>query len=282
MNGRRRWLVVALALQIGLMAWGIPQAFCAGASLPEGPVSARIAVATNFAQTAKDIAKAFQEEHATRIEIINGSTGKLYAQIQNGAPFDAFFAADANRPQLLEAQGKIIEGSRFTYALGTLVLWSPQATLIDDGPHVLGQGRFARLSLANPKLAPYGLAAQEVLEGLGLWDRLQGKIVIGQNIGQAYQFVHTANAELGFVALSQLQDPNDPNKPIAGSCWKVPPSMHKPIEQQAVRLNDNPAAEAFIEFLRTDKGRKIIEAYGYSVPRPKAKTESESGQEDLP
>jgi molybdate transport system substrate-binding protein len=194
--------------------------------------------------------------------LIPGSTGKHYAQIRNGAPFDAFFAADADRPMRLEQEVRIVPGSRFTYAIGQLVLWSPDAGLVDPGGAVLQSDRFRHLAIANPDLAPYGAAARSVLQALGLWDALAPKLVRGENIGQTFQFVISGNAELGFVARSQLEAPG---RAPAGSSWPPPRDLYPPIEQQAVLLRDSPASRAFLAFMRA-RARAIVRAYGYDSP----------------
>jgi molybdate transport system substrate-binding protein len=195
--------------------------------------------------------------------LIFGSTGKHYAQIKNGAPFDAFFAADVRRPELLEKEGVALPGSRFTYAIGKLVLWSPKTGYVDPDASILERGEFHHLAIANPKLAPYGKAAQEILQALGLWDRHSGRLVRGENIGQTFQFVDSGNAEFGFVAYSQVKHPN---QPIKGSFWEVPQSLYTPIKQQAVLLKDKEAARVFLSFVRSDEALKIIHDYGYDTP----------------
>jgi molybdate transport system substrate-binding protein len=220
-----------------------------------------VAVATNFASTARALADSFSADTGHRVVVSDGSTGKLYAQIVNGAPFEVFLAADVERPRRLEAEGHAVAGSRFTYALGRLVLWSPDAARV-TGEDVLAREDFRHLAIANPELAPYGAAARALLERTGLWDRLQRRIVRGEDIGQTFQFVATGNAELGFVALSQTQGRN-------GSQWIVPPDRYEPIEQQAVwieRSRDDEAARAFLTFLRSEIARKRIEHAGYGVP----------------
>ena len=181
-----------------------------------------------------------------------GSTGKLYAQIKNGAPFDVFFAADVKRPRLLEEDGLGLPGSRFTYAIGKLVLWSLKAAYVDDRGEVIEEGDFRHLALANPRLAPYGMAARQVLQRLDLWDRLAPRMVRGESAGQTYQFVASGSAELGFVARSQV---TRPETPLPGSFWTVPEALHDPIDQQAVQLADRPAVKSFMELVRSAEGR---------------------------
>ncbi len=220
----------------------------------------RVAVASNFATTMTTIVKKFEQQTEHKVVLIFGSTGKHYAQIKHGAPFAAFFAADARRPKLLEKQKAIIAGSRFTYAVGKLVLWSPTVGYIDKAARVLHIGGFHHLAIANPKLAPYGKAAEEILREEGLWKQLKGRLVRGENIGQTFQFVHSGNAELGFVAYSQIKQPG---RQIEGSFWKVPQALYTPIKQQAVLLKDTEAARMFLKFMRSDEVLSILRDYGY-------------------
>lgn len=236
---------------------------CVPVAAAAEPEPARVAVASNFADSLAAIAREFESATGNRVTLSSGSTGKHYAQIRNGAPFDAFFAADGQRPQLLEQQGIAVPGSRFTYALGRLVLWSPEPGYVDPEGAVLERGAFRHLAIANPRLAPYGRAAQEVLQGLGLWERLGPRLVRGENIGQAYQFVRSGNAALGFVAWSQVQRPG---QPLHGSAWKVPQVLYTPIEQQALLLKDHPVARSFLAFVRSGAALKIIRDYGYDLP----------------
>ena len=233
---------------------------CAGGARAD---NISIAVASNFANTLKDIAALFEQQSSHRVTLVHGSTGKHYAQIRHGAPFEVFFAADVERPRLLEEQGIAQPGSRFTYALGKLVLWSPVEGKVDREGRVLIDGDFYRLAIANPGLAPYGRAAEQILRLLGAWDLLQSRIVRGENIGQAYQFVSSGNAQLGFVAYSQLKQSGPV---IGGSYWDVPQSMYAPIEQQAVLLKDNDAAHEFLAFIKSRHAMDIIRAHGYGVP----------------
>lgn len=220
----------------------------------------RVAVATNFSEPMAALVELFEKGSEHTVLISAGSTGNHYAQIRNGAPFEAFFSADTERPQLLEEQGNAVAGSRFLYALGRLVLWSPQPGLVDDDGRVLENGSFRFLAIANPALAPYGAAAREVLMARNVWSALQQRLVQGQDIGQTYSFVHTRNAELGFVAYSQVKKPASG---IEGSYWLVPEGLHEPIAQEAVLLRDVPAARAFLEFVKSAPARELIRAYGY-------------------
>lgn len=223
----------------------------------------RVAVASNFTETIRLISKRFEAKTNHKIILITGSTGKHYAQIKHGAPFEAFFAADARRPELLEQEGLILPDSRFTYAVGKVILWSPEADVVDIHGDVLKHGKFRHLSIANPKLAPYGRAAQQVLEKLGVWNDLQRRMVRGENIGQAFQFVKSGNARLGFIAISQIKSPGSA---IKGSLWQVPESFYDPIEQQAVLLKDNDTARAFLDFVKQDEAQAIIHGFGYGTP----------------
>ena len=223
----------------------------------------RVAAASNFTNPIKSIAERFTDTTGHKVTLIFGSTGKHYAQIKNGAPFDAFFAADVLRPELLEKECVALSGSRFTYAVGKVVLWSPKIGYVDSAGKVLEQRGFRYLAIANPKLAPYGKAAQEILQARKVWDVLQGNIVRGEDIGQTFQFVKSGNAELGFVAYSQIKRPGHP---IEGSFWEIPQSLYTPIEQQAVLLKENTIAKDFLRFVKSEKSRNLIREYGYSVP----------------
>ncbi|EDN66795.1 molybdenum ABC transporter, periplasmic molybdate-binding protein [Beggiatoa sp. PS] len=225
---------------------------------------ARIAVASNFTHAIEAVALRFQEQYSDKLILIFGGTGKFYAQIINGAPFDAFFAADIRRPALLEQQGIALQGSRFTYAQGKIVLFSPKMGYVDATGAVLKKPTYHYLAIANPKLAPYGEAAKQVLEQLNLWETMQFQLVRGENIGQAYQFVMSGNAELGFVALSQIKRPGIAT--INGSYWKVPANLYQPIKQQAVLLSHNPVAKAFMTFVQSDEAKAIIQDFGYEIP----------------
>lgn len=225
--------------------------------------SLRVAVAANFAGPLQALAADFQARTGHSLDASPGSTGKLYAQIRAGAPFALFLAADAATPEKLEREGQALAGTRRTYALGRLALWSPDPARVDPQGAVLGTGAFHHLALANPRLAPYGAAARAVLEHAGLWTALQAKLVLGENIAQAYQFVRTGAAELGFVALAQVwQD----GRPHAGSLWLVPAELHPPLRQDAVLLKDEPAARAFLAYLGTPEARRLIAGYGYDLP----------------
>lgn len=223
----------------------------------------RVAAASNFAAPMKKIAARFEARTGHTVTLAFGSTGKHYAQIRNGAPFEVFFAADVERPALLEKKGVAVKGSRFAYAVGKVVLWSPEKGVVDANGEVLNEGDFRHLALANPRLAPYGKAAEQVMRRRGVWDKLQDRLVRGENISQALQFVSTGNAELGFVAYSQIKSPDNP---MEGSWWVPPQSLYDPIEQQAILLKDNQVARAFLRFVKSDEAVHIIREYGYDTP----------------
>ena len=224
-----------------------------------------VAVAANFSAPAQKIAAAFAAATGHKAIVVVGSTGKLYAQIKNGAPFQVLLSADDETPSRLGKEGAGVAASQFTYATGRLVLWSRQAGVVDDKGEVLRSGQFAHLALADPKLAPYGAAAVDVMSKLGLTASLQPKLVQGESIGQAYQFVFTGNATLGFVALSQVMVQG---KITEGSAWVVPASMHSPLRQDAIVLNagkNSAAASAFMAYLRSDAAKAVIRSFGYDV-----------------
>ena len=225
----------------------------------------QVAVAANFTAPMQKIAAEFEKDTGHKALLAFGATGKLYAQIKNGAPFQVFLAADDKTPAKLEAEGDTVLGSRFTYAIGTLVLWSAKPGFVDEQGEVLKKGAFKHLAIANPKTAPYGAAAVATLTQLGLLDALQAKFVTGENISQAYQFVVTENAELGFIALSQVMADG---QMTGGSAWVVPSNLHDPIRQDAAILakgQNQPAARALAEYLKGDKAAAIIKSYGYAL-----------------
>ena len=223
----------------------------------------QVAVAANFTAPMQAIAADFEKATGHKVVAAFGATGQFYAQIRNGAPFDVFLAADDTTPEKLDKEGLTVAGSRFTYATGALALWSARSGYVDANGDVLKANQFSHLAIANPKTAPYGLAATQVLDKLGLTQAVATKIVEGQSIAQAHQFVSTGNAELGFVALSQIFKDG---VITSGSAWKVPASMHDPIRQDAVLLvkgKDNPAARALIDSLKGPPAAAVIRAYGY-------------------
>lgn len=236
---------------------------CLAMASPLSADEIRVAVASNFHAAMNELAKRFEHDTGHRVLVSAGSTGKHYAQIVQGAPFHAFFAADVERPALLEEKGIVALGERFTYAYGRLILWSPDEQLIDERGDVLASDRFRFLSVANPKFAPYGLAAKQILQGKGVWERLQSQIVRGENVGQAFQFVKSGNADLGFVAYSQVKDEHGN---IAGSYWMAPDHCYQSIEQQAVVLRGGEAVRSFVRFVRSDEGRQLITDFGYIAP----------------
>lgn len=223
----------------------------------------RIAVASNFAPVLEQLAADFTAQSGHKLILIAGATGQHYAQISNGAPFQVLLAADSERPAKLEAEGAAVAGSRFTYALGKLVLWSADPALVDTDGDVLASGHFRHLAIANPSLAPFGLAAKQVFEAKHVRNDVQHRIVQGENITQTLQFIHTQNAELGFIAYSQWLQLDAGEK---GSHWEVPPDLHAPIIQQGVILKDSTAARAFVAFMQNDNSRQFIHAQGYDLP----------------
>jgi molybdate transport system substrate-binding protein len=237
--------------------------------LPANAIAAEttIAVAANFSSTLAGLQRDFEASSQHRLTIVSGATGKLAAQIIAGAPFDVFLSADDKATGKLIAGGEAVAGSEFTYAIGTLALFSADPQLIKgDGAAVLKAGKFAKLAIANPKLAPYGIAAEKTMQSLGVGDALRQKIVMGENIAQTFQLIDTRNAELGFVALSQVLGSESG---VKGSYWSVPSTLHEPIRQNAVllaRAKENPAATAFLEFLRSSPAGAKIVAEGYEIP----------------
>jgi molybdate transport system substrate-binding protein len=224
-----------------------------------------VAVAANFAAPMQKIAQAFEQDTGHKAVLSFGSTGMLYAQIRNGAPYQILLSADAEAPNKLEKEGLGVPGSRFTYATGSLVLWSKQPGFVDDKGDVLRTAKFQRIAMANPKLAPYGAAAMETISKLGLQQQLQARIVQGDNIAQTYQFVATENAQLGFVALSQVFVDG---KMAQGSSWIVPASAHAPIRQDAILLTKgqgSAAAAALLQYLRGERAKSLIRSYGYEL-----------------
>lgn len=249
----RRFKLVGLALFGAALALG---------SSPALAADTQVAVAANFTEPAKEIAAAFKAKTGHTATLSFGSSGQFYTQMAHGAPYEVFLSADAERPKKAEQEGLAVAGTRRTYAVGRLVLYSKTPGLVDAKGAVLTSGKFAKLAIADPTAAPYGQAAVETLRKLKLYDVLAPKIVKGSSITQAYQYVATGNAELGFVALSQVI--NEPG----GSRWVVPAVDHAPIEQQAVLLKTgekNPAARAFVAFLKSPAAVAIIKRYGYEV-----------------
>lgn len=225
-----------------------------------------VAVAGNFTDPMEEIAPAFEAATGHKLKIAYGAVGKFYAQIKNGAPFEVLVSADDETPQRLEKDALALPETRFTYAIGKLMLWSATPGLVDDQGEVLKRGNFKRLAIANPKTAVYGAAAVDVMKNLGVLEALKPRFVLGETITQAYQFVATGNAELGFVALSQIYKNG---KYANGSRWAVPAGLYPQLRQDAVILakgKDNPAAKALMAYLKSDAAKKVIRAHGYELP----------------
>ena len=250
------WLVIILSAAVVL------------AAAKAGEVT--VAVATNFTAPMQKIAQAFEQDTGHKVLLSFGATGKFYAQIKNGAPFAVLLSADDETPARLEKEGVAIAGTRFTYAVGRLALWSKNPSLVDDKGQVLlsnntDKNNFKKLAIADPKLAPYGAAAIEVIERMGVTDKVRSKLVQGDSISQAFQFVMTENAELGFVALSQI---SIDGRITQGSAWVVPQNLYTPLKQDAVLLpfgRHNAAAIALMKYMRTERAQTIIRSYGYSL-----------------
>lgn len=245
------------------LGWALSSAFTAliGLSVAAHAETTHVAVAANFTEAARDLAKVFSEQTGHEAVLSFGATGQFYTQIANDAPFEVFLAADNIRPTKAVEEGYGVDGTVFTYAIGQLVLYSANEALDLDADYLQG-GDFSKLAIANPDTAPYGVAALETMNHLGLYEDLRDKIIQGQNIGQTFQFVETGNAELGFVAMGQVAAHE------TGARWVVPAEFYTPIEQDAVLLTkgqDNPAATAFMDFLQTRPALDIIKRYGYAV-----------------
>jgi len=219
----------------------------------------RVAVASNVAGTLEELGRLFESETGHSLRLSAGSSGIHYTQIVNGAPFDLFFSADAERPERLLQEGIALQIG--DYAIGQLVLWSSDQQLIDDEGTVLQRGNFRRLAIANPAQAPYGAAARDTLLALNLWKSVQPKVVQGENIAQTLQFIESGNAELGFIAASQYEALG-----ARGSAWQVPAELHAPIRQSFALLKDTPAARALVEFLNTPTAHALFERSGYLLP----------------
>jgi molybdate transport system substrate-binding protein len=254
MTKRRAWLWLCV-----LLAW-----------VPAAADEINVAVAANFLRTLQQLAPSFQQASGHRLVISAGSSGQLYAQIKQGAPFDVFLSADSERPKLLESEGLGVAGSRFTYAIGTLVLWSARPGVVDSGGKILQGGHVRLIAIADPNNAPYGAAAKQVLTALGVWDQLNSehRIAMAENINQAWQFAATGNADLAFIAKSQLITGPD-GKTGGGSSWEPPQSLYSEIDQDGLvlaRSSRRAAAQSFMRWLRTDKTAiAAITAAGYRV-----------------
>ena len=225
-------------------------------SLPVNAATLRVAVSSNFADAARSLVKEYEANSEHQVILLVGSTGKHYAQIQNGLVVDVFLAADRARPELLEANKKGIAGTRFTYAVGRLVLWSASGQVDET---TLAKVQLERIAIANPKIAPYGLAAEQSVAAMGLMPALAKNFVHGENVAQAFQFVTTKNARYGFVALAQVKARHE-------NYWLVPASLHDLIEQQAILVRDSDAGRSLLAFLRSDKAKKLIQQHGYDTP----------------
>ena len=228
----------------------------------------KIAVASNFYPTMKELVTHFESitpnsDTTNNIVLISGSSGKHYAQILNGAPFDLFFSADKLRPNMLEKEEVFNNQSRFTYALGKLALWSPFNEYVDSDGQVLYTDDFRFLAIANPKIAPYGVASKETLTSMNLWQDMEEKLVRGENIAQTFQFAKSGNAKLGFVSYSQILSLNSSSE---GSYWLVPQDMYQPIEQQAILLKDSSLGKDFLSFIKSNEALDIIKRNGYDLP----------------
>ena len=226
----------------------------------------QVAVAANFTAPMQKIAAEFERDTGHRASLSIGSTGKFFAQVANGAPFDVFLAADVETPARLEQDSYAVSGSRFTYAFGRLALWSAKKDKVDSQGEVLKKGEFRHLALPNPKFSPYGAAAIGIMQQLGVEATLQAKFVLAENVSQVYQFAASGNAEVAFVALSQIW--KDGKLATKGSAWVIPPEMHAALRQDAVLLNhgrNNPAASALLGYMKGDKARSIIKSYGYDL-----------------
>lgn len=246
-----------------LIALLLPLALAGAARAAE----VQVAVAANFMVPMQKIAAAFERETGHKAVLSFGSTGRIYAQVRNGAPFDVLVSADDETPLRLEQEGRTVPGTRFTYAVGRLVLWSAMPGVVDDQGAVLRRPGDGKIAIADPRLAPYGAAAAQAMHELGLAKALQPRLVQGDSIAQAHQFVATGNAPMGFVALSQVMADG---RIARGSAWIVPAQLHEPLRQDAVLLaagRDNPAARALLTWLRSDAARVIIRAHGYELPR---------------
>lgn len=246
-----------------MLAWCLVLLACTAVT-PAFAEPVLVAVAANFLPPFREVALEFEKTTGHTLRVVSGSSGNFYTQIQNGAPFDVFFSADNERPKKLEDEGLGVKDTRFTYAIGRIVLWSANADLI-KGEETLRAKNFKRLAIANPKNAPYGVAAMQALQKLELWDHLQPQIVMGESIGQTMGFIESGNAQVGFVALSQVMDPKVKGK---GSHWHVPTHLHEPIQQDVILLTkgkENPAAKDLLQFIGGPQAKAIIERYGYGL-----------------
>jgi molybdate transport system substrate-binding protein len=248
-----------------MVAWSLAAAWSVSLSASAGAGEVQVAVASNFTAPMKEIAALFEKDTGHKALLAFGGSGKFYAQIKHGAPFEVLLSADDEIPGKLAREGAALGASQFTYARGRLVLWSANPALVDARAEVLRRGAFDHIAVANPKLAPYGAAAVEVMQALGVHAALQARLVTGENIGQTFQFVKSGNAALGFVALSQVSRHGRIGE---GSAWVVPADLYRPIRQDAIMLKagqGKPAAAALMKYLQGDKARAVIRAYGYDL-----------------
>ena len=239
--------------------------FCLAATGLVHADEVQVAVAANFAGPMKAIAARFEQETGHKVRSTVGSTGKFYAQIKNGAPFEILLAADDDIPIRLAQEGAAVAGSRFTYAIGKLVLWSAQPGLVDDRGEVLSKGSWQHLAIANPKLAPYGAAAVEAMKKLNVYGAVESRLVVAESIAQAQQFIDSGAAQLGFVAMSQVAEGG---RLKSGSAWVVPAGLYSPIRQDAIVLDkgrNKPAAAALLAYLKSDAAKIVIRSYGYTL-----------------
>ncbi len=228
-----------------------------------------VTVASDFTKPMTEIAAEFEKATGHTAKLSFGSSGKAFAQIQSGGPFEVYLSASEKYPLELEKSGHVVAGSRFVYAIGKLVLWSAKPGYVDDKGEILKTGNFKHIALADPTHAPYGVVAEEVMKSLGVLDKLRPLFVMGENISQTFQFVSTGNAELGFIAFAQVIDINT-GKIGSGSGWMIPDNLHGPFNQTAVLLKkgaENPAALALVDFLKSPAALAIIEKYGFGLPK---------------
>lgn len=233
-----------------------------GSEVPAAEV--KVAVASNFSSTLNEISAAFKKETGHTLIISSGASGKFFSQIREGAPFEVFLSADPEHPKKLLEQNLAVKGTDFIYAVGKLVLWSSKENFVDPQGKVLQSTSLQHIAIANPELAPYGKATQEFLERKGLWTSLRPKMVVGENIAQTFHFVSTGNADLGFIAYSQIKD----TPSLKGSYWIVPQDLYKPLQQVALLLktgDNNAAAKRFLDFLKSKEAKSIIAKFGYGA-----------------
>lgn len=239
--------------------------FCAPQGV--GAAEVQVAVTANFTAPMQKIAAEFEKDTGHKAALAFGTVGKFFAQMKAGAPFEVLVSADRETPDALVKEGLAVGEARFTYAVGKLALWSATPDAVDGKGEILRTGSFRHLALANPKLAVYGAAGQAAMKKLGVWDAIEPKLVTGENIAQAYQFVASGNAELGFVAYSQIIGPD--GKVAKGSVWMVPSDLYPQLAQDVILLapgKDSAAAKALVDYLRSAKARAVILSYGYDLP----------------